>query len=136
MRAQVAMEYIIIVAFTLVVLVPFAIYLEDVASNFVDDNSLTIASNSVEKLGETVDWVYAQGEPAKLKVMILVPKNVEEVSFIGKTINWKVRTRSGVSDIYYNTVASLSGSLPTAQGYYYILIQAIEDGVVINVSSG
>jgi hypothetical protein len=93
-----------------------------------------MASNSVKKLGQTVDWVYSQGEPAKLKVLIFIPKNVENISFIDKTINWKVRTSSGVSDIYYTTVASLEGSLPTTSGYYNILVQASQNKVNISVS--
>jgi hypothetical protein len=106
-----------------------------VSQNFSDDNSLTLASDSVKKIGETADWVYSQGEPSKSRILITVPNHLISTYFINKTLIWKVKTSSGVSDIYYNSVASLSGSIPTAPGYYNLLIQATSNGVNISVST-
>lgn len=136
MKAQISTEYLIVVSFALMVLVPFALYLQDVSRRFSEDNSLTIASNSVKRIGQIADWVYSQGEPSKLKIQVAVPNNVENISFINKIIIWKVRTSAGISDVYYTCVANLTGSLPTNPGYYYVLVQAIENGVNISVSSG
>ena len=135
MKAQIATEFLIVISFAIMVLVPYALYLTKVSQNFGEDNSLTVASNSVQKIGQTADWVYSQGEPSRLKILILVPNNVENISFINKTMNWKMRTSSGESDIYYNSIANLTGSIPTAPSYYNLLIQATGNGVNINVSS-
>ena len=135
MKAQVATEYLIIIAFALMVLIPYVIYLNNISRNFGEDNTLTVASNSVQKIGQAADWVYSQGEPAKLRILILMPSNVENISFIGKTLLWKVRTSAGVSDIYYTSAANLTGSLNTASGYYNVLVQAIDNLVNISVSS-
>jgi hypothetical protein len=135
MKAQVAIEYLAIVSFALLVLIPYALYLQSASRNLSEENDLTIASNSVQKIGQFSDWIYSQGKPAKTTILIQIPKNVEEISFNGKIMNWKVRTGSGTSDIYYISAANLTGSLPTAPGYYNILIQAIENGVNISVST-
>jgi hypothetical protein len=100
-----------------------------------EENDLTIASNSVQKIGQISDWVYSQGKPAKTTILIQIPRNVEEISFNGKMMNWKIRTSSGTSDIYYISVANLTGNLPKNPGYYNVLIQAVENGVNISVSS-
>jgi len=134
MKAQIATEYLIIVSFALMVLIPYVLYLQNVSQNFSEDNSLTVASNSVQKIGQTVDWVYSQGEPAKLKIQIFVPNNVKSISLASKTITWKVRTSAGISDIYYTTAANLTGNLPSTSGYYNILVQATESGVNLSVS--
>lgn len=134
MKAQVAMEYMVIVSFALMVLIPFTIYLQTVSQNFSDDNALSIASNSVKNIGQAADWVHSQGVPAKLKVTILVPNNVQSIAFEGKTMTWKVRAGSGISDIYYTSAADLSGSMPTSPSYYDVFIQATENGVSVNVS--
>jgi hypothetical protein len=134
MKAQISTEYLIIVSFALMVLVPFALYLQDVSRRFSEDNSLTVASNSVKKIGQAADWVYSQGEPSKLNIQIAVPNNVEDISFVNNSIIWKIKTSSGVSDIYYTSIANLTGSLPTSSGYYYVLVQALENGVSISVS--
>ncbi|MEM5773348.1 MAG: hypothetical protein QXL86_03975 [Candidatus Aenigmatarchaeota archaeon] len=134
MKAQVAIEYLAIVSFALLVLIPYALYLQSVSRNLNEDNSLTIASNSVQKIGQTADWIFSQGEPAKITILIQIPSNVEEITFNGKIMNWKIRTSAGLSDVYYISAANLTGSLPTSPGYYNILIKAIEGGVNISVS--
>lgn len=135
MKIQVALEYLIIISFALMVLIPYLLYLQNASQNLKEDNNLVIASNSLKKIGEMADWVFSQGEPARIEVLVQIPPNVEEISFNGKVMNWKVRTSAGLSDIYYISIANLTGNLPTKPGYYKILIQAIENGVNISVSS-
>jgi uncharacterized protein (UPF0333 family) len=135
MKAQVAIEYLAVISFALLVLIPYTLYLQSVSRNLNEENDLTIASNSVQKIGQISDWVYSQGKPAKTTILIQIPRNVEEISFNGKMMNWKIRTSSGTSDIYYISVANLTGNLPKNPGYYNVLIQAVENGVNISVSS-
>jgi hypothetical protein len=136
MKSQVAMEYLIIISFALLVLIPSTIYLVNISHEFNDDNSLTVASNSMKKIGQTSDWIYSQGTPAKLKMMVLIPKNVQDIKFSGKTMTWKIKTSAGISEIYYNSLANLTGNITTNLGYYNILIQATTNGVDISVSPG
>jgi uncharacterized protein (UPF0333 family) len=135
MKAQIAVEYLIVVSFALMILIPYTLYLMSVSQNFSDDNSLTVASDSVNKIGETADWVYSQGEPSKSQILVTIPNHLVSATFINRTMIWKVKTSSGISDIYYTSVASLSGSFPTAPGYYNLLIQATSNGVNISVSA-
>jgi uncharacterized protein (UPF0333 family) len=135
MKAQIAIEYLAIISFALLILIPYTLYLQSVSRNLSEENDLTIASNNVQKIGQISDWVYSQGKPAKTTILIQIPNNVEEISFDGKIMNWKIRTSSGTSDIYYISAANLTGILPKSPGYYNVLIQAIENGVNISVSS-
>jgi hypothetical protein len=135
MKAQVAIEYLMIISFALMILLPFFLHLQTVSSNLSDDVNSAIAFYSMKKIGEMADWVYSQGEPAKITFLIQIPKNVEEISFNGKIMIWKVRTSSGISDISYTSIANLTGSLPTKPGYYNVLAQATENGVKISVST-
>lgn len=135
MRAQVALEYLIIISFALMILVPYVLYLQNVSKDLSEDNNLSIASNMVQKIGQAADWVHSQGNPARISILIQVPRNVEEISFQGKKMVWKVRTSAGVSELEYISSANLTGSLPIAPGYYDVLIQATEEGVNISVGS-
>lgn len=137
MKSQVATEYLIIVSFALMVLIPYILYLTNMSQGFSEDNILTTASDSVQKIGQTADLVYSRGEPAKLTISILMPSNVQEINFTHKTMNWKVKTSSGVSDVYYNSVATfnMTSWLPTTPSYYDVIVEAIGSEVYINVSS-
>jgi len=135
MKLQIATEYLIIVSFALMVLIPYILYLYSASLQYQEQNSLTIASESVKKIGEACDWVYLQGEPAKLTLKILIPKNVENITFLNKTIVWKVRTSAGLSDVYYNCLANVSGYLPNRDGEYLVSVEALKGGVKISVAS-
>lgn len=133
MKLQVAVEYILIIGLSLAILIPYIAYLTQVAQSYKEENALLTAKNSLEKLGQSIDWVYYQGEPAKIEIEILIPENVESMEIINNTIIWKVRTSAGVSDIYYTSVANISGNLPTKSGYYKMVIEAKAYGVEIYV---
>ena len=135
MKLQIATEYLIIVSFALMVLIPYILYLYSASLQYQEQNSLTIASESVKKIGEACDWVYLQGEPAKLTLKIVVTKNVENITFLNKTIVWKVRTSAGVSDVYYNCLANVTGYLPNRDGEYLVSVEALKGGVNISVAS-
>jgi hypothetical protein len=135
MKLQIATEYLIIVSFALMVLIPYILYLYSASLQYQEQNSLTIASESVKKIGEACDWVYLQGEPAKLTLKIVVPKNVENITFLNKTIVWKVKTSAGLSDVYYNCLANVTGSLPNREGEYLVSVEALKGGVKISVAS-
>jgi uncharacterized protein (UPF0333 family) len=135
MKLQIATEYLIIVSFALMVLIPYILYLYSASLQYQEQNSLTIASESVKKIGEACDWVYLQGEPAKLTLKILIPKNVENITFLNKTIVWKVRTSAGLSDVYYNCLANVTGYLPNREGEYLVSVEALKGGVKISVAS-
>ena len=135
MKLQIATEYLIIVSFALMVLIPYILYLYSASQQYQEQSSLTIASESVKKIGEACDWVYLQGEPAKLTLKIVVTKNVEKITFLNKTIVWKVRTSAGVSDVYYNCLANVTGYLPSREGEYLVSVEALKGGVNISVAS-
>ena len=133
MKLQIATEYLIIVSFSLMVLIPYILYLYSASQQYQEQTSLTIVSENVKKIGEACDWVYLQGEPAKLTLKIVIPKNVVNISFLNKTIVWKVRTSAGLSDIYYNCLSNVTGNLPAKEGEYFVSVEAFNGGVRINV---
>jgi len=134
MKAQVAVEYLIIVSLALMILIPYVLYLNDLSQSYSETNRLTVTRNSVDKIGRNVDWVYSQGEGAKMETEILVPEGVESIQFLNKTILWKVRTSAGISDVYYTTITNVTGSIPTTPGYRIILIQAFRGYVNVSTS--
>ena len=134
MKFQVAVEYILIIGLGLAILIPYVAYLTQVAQSYKEENALVTAKNSLEKLGQTIDWIYYQGEPAKTKIEILIPDNVESIEVVNGTIVWRIRTSAGISDIYYIcAVKNITGNFPSGGGYYEITIEAKGNGVEVNV---
>jgi len=125
MRAQVAVEYLIIVGVALMILLPLSLYLNQTLMGYRDDTKISKAWNTVKKLGQNADWVHSQGPPARVRVEIDVPEDVTEMSLDNNMILYRIRTSAGISDVFYNTVPALNGTLPTNSQYYFISITAI-----------
>ncbi len=133
MRGQVAVEYLIIISVSLIIIIPLSLYMNQSLMGYRDDTKISRAWNAVKKIGESTDWVYSQGPPAKLTLEIYIPNDVDEISFDNKTVLFRVRTSSGVSDVFYNTVPEIQGSLPEKSGYYFISLTAFPNYVNVSV---
>lgn len=132
MKGQVAQEYLIIISVAMLILIPVIYHANNMLISYRDENKISSAKNSVNKLGETANWVFSQGPPARLTVEIYIPKDVENISLDNKTINFEVRTSSGLTDVFYETIAELDGSIPETNGYYRVAVVAHENYVNIS----
>ena len=135
MKAQAAEEYLIIVSVALLILIPVIYQANKLLIAYKDDNKISSAKNTVDKLGEIADWVFSQGPPAKRTIEIHIPQGVEEISLDNKTINFKIKTSSGFSDAFYETVSTLQGNIPTNSGNYFVALTAYDDYVDISMVS-
>jgi len=133
MKAQAAVEFLIVVSVALMIILPVSFYANQSLIGYKDDTKISLARNTVNKLGESADWVFSQGPPAKLTLEIYIPDDVYNVSLEDKTILFKIRTSAGVTDVFYETVPTLNGSLPISSGYYFVSLTAYADYVNINV---
>ncbi len=133
-KAQSAIEYYTIVAIALLILLPLSVYVYQLLYQYGDDTKISHAKNAVKELGETADWVFSQGPPAKYTFSsFYIPEGIEEISLDNNVILFKVKTSAGTSDIYYQTIGPLNGSIPTKSGYYPISITASGNNVTISV---
>ena len=133
MRGQAAIDYFSIVVIALMILIPLSLYVNQLLNNYRDDTRISLAKDAAEKLAENADWVFSQGPPARVSLLVRIPDGIESVSLENKTILFKVRTSAGISDVYHNTVANLTGSLPTKGGEYRISLTAMDNYVNISV---
>lgn len=133
-KAQTAMEYYIIVVVALIILLPLSVYVFQLLHQYGDDTKISLAKDAVNELGETADWVFSQGPPARYTFQsFYIPEGIENISLDNSMILFKVRTTSGVNDISYSTIAPLAGEIPRRNGYYPITVIAYEDNVTFGV---
>jgi len=132
MKGQTALEYFIIVSVAFLILLPLVIYANELIISYNDETRISLAENAVKKIGENADWVYSQGQPAKRTTEVYMPGNIDQVSLKNNTVLIRVRTSAGASDLYYNTISPLNGSLPSSEGYYKMSLTAYQN--FVNVS--
>ena len=133
-KAQTAMEYYTIVAIALMILLPISVYVYQLLHQYGDDTKISLAKDAVNELGETADWVFSQGPPARYTFQsFYIPEGIEDVDLDNNMIRFRVKTSAGTSDVFYNTIAPLNGGIPSKSGYYPIAVIAKEGNVTFEV---
>lgn len=133
MKAQAAIEFLIIISVALTILVPLILLVNQSLMGYVDDTKISQAKEAVKKLGDNANWVFSQGSPAKVTVEVYIPDGVESVSMNNNEILYKIRTTAGISDVYYTTVPQVNGTLPEKSGYYFVSLTSFSNYVNISV---
>ncbi len=131
MRGQVAFEYLVIVGMVLTMLLITWAYLAGIQRNTSEQLSISYAKNTANKIAGIADMVYAQGEPASVETLVYMPNNINAVQLSNREINFQVQTSGGLADVYAITQANLTGNLSANSGYYYVVIRAQEDSVLV-----
>ncbi|MDD5086369.1 MAG: hypothetical protein PHV16_01325 [Candidatus Nanoarchaeia archaeon] len=124
--AQVSMEYLIIVGFVLIITTPLIIifYQHTATTNYQIITSQ--ADKIVKKIVDNSEAVYYLGEPSKTRIKVYMPENVESIVMEDYEVCFKIKTKSGISDISQTSSVNISGDISTSPGIHYITIEARE----------
>ena len=131
-NAQVSMEYVIIVGFILVIMIPLILIFYEHTSSTNDQVITSQVDMIAKKVVDSAESVYYLGEPSKTRIKVYMPTNVEKVTIYNKEIVFKVKTRSGITAISQLSSVNISGSISETKGIHYINIESKGDYVWIS----
>jgi len=133
-RAQVASELILIMGLSLLVVLIFTLLSSISLSDASLQHNYREARDSVQRLADASEYVYAQGEGAFKTVFITIPQNANlssGSSYIGKPPGAPsyaspraININIGGSDVSAYTSMQLVGSLPSTWGKYVMKVTA------------
>ncbi len=141
---QASVELISLTGILLLVILVFVVLSSNILFDLNSQKNINMARDSVQRLAQAADSVYAQGEGAATTVKVQIPPTAAlsgGKSYIGKpggapqdaastTININV----GGSDEYAITTAPLSGAFPSSPGTYDM--QVASHGTYVSIGSG
>ena len=133
MRAQVSVEYLIVVGIALLILIPAILYANQILSSSKKELRMNLAENAVERLAENADWVYSLGPPSRVSLTVYIPEYVEYVNISDHKISIKLKDYP--REIFKNTKGNVTGYIPPENGYYKVWITAEVRYVNISVVS-
>lgn len=128
-HAQVSMEYLMVVAFVFIVIMPFLVYFVTQSNSSAGDISSAQVSQIARKLVENAEKVYAFGEPTTLTLQVYMPANVESVAISGREIVFYTGGSSTAVEMFPMNV---SGNFSVGEGIHRIRLQAVGGAVVIS----
>ena len=126
-RAQVALEYLMVVGLIMLILIPFWAYITLYSSDIEFSFKIEYARTAVNRVTDAADFVHAQGIPAKVRLKIYFPKDINSTSISGMRVSITLLDNT----IYSDSIANLSGDLPLTGGYHYITIKS--EGTYVNI---
>lgn len=131
-KAQISIEYMSIVGLTTLIVI-FLLWVSLYYSNEVED---TIKLNQLDSIGKEIvdnaESVYYFGQPSKVTLKVLIPKGITQINVTPNELLFKVRTKSGITDMFYRSNVELQGNISSSYGYHDIIIEAREGYVWIN----
>jgi len=128
MKAQAAVEYLIMVGVILAIAIPIFYYSLTYSSESV---AISKSKEAAEAIASGVDYVYSLGEGTRTTVAIDIPTNVKESYILDNEIGFRISTSAGITDVYAMSMTNVTGSLPDTPGRHFIVIKHLGDGVVI-----
>jgi len=123
-KAQVSMEYLVIVGFVAVLVIPMIILFYSYADRTEDE----IISNQIQKISlkvsDSAEAMYYLGEPSRTRVRAYFPKNINNITIGNNEILFIVNTKNGLDHIVIYTPIPIQGTLDTHSGYHNINVRS------------
>ncbi len=130
-RAQISIEYLMIIGFVLVVLGALIV----VYFNHQTSQSRQVSAEQADSLARDIvdaaEEVYYLGEPSKRTIRIFMPQGVDSVSISDNELVFYIRGTGGISEIERPSSVNISGSLSPSSGVRDIEITAGSNYVCI-----
>ena len=129
LKSQVSVEYMLIMGFATLMTIPLLIiyytYTADSSDSVATGQALQIA----RKIVDSSESVYYLGKPSQTTLKLNFPGSIHSTNLSSREVVFKIKTRSGITDIVQVSSVNMSGNLPITQGIHIITVKA-EDGYV------
>ena len=132
-RGQVAMEYMMVIGFAMLLLIPTLILYVSESQNVKADIAVAQAAKIARILADKAEEVYYMGEPSMTTVKMNIPEGVKSLNFSYREVSVFFQRSNGfTNEITDTTPINLTGSFETEPGLYYIQIKSMGDYVLIS----
>ena len=131
-RAQISMEYLLIMGFALLITFPIVISFFANATNTAEQVGYSQARQTARKIVDAAESVYYLGKPSSTTLRVYIPERTSAVVITGRELTFRMRTTAGYSDIVVLSAVNLTGSVQPDSGLRYIKVEATGDSVAIS----
>jgi|FLOH01.1.fsa_nt_gi uncharacterized protein (UPF0333 family) len=130
-RGQVSLEFLMIMMFAFLLLIPVIILFMVETNDINEDVTSAQIHKLADELQDGANNVYYLGYPTKKTLNIYIPKYIDSITFQNNYILFNMSTGYYDYNIIRFTAANISGSLDTNPGMHAIEISANSNGVDI-----
>ncbi|MFH1506027.1 MAG: hypothetical protein ABIE94_03470 [archaeon] len=129
-KGQVSMEYLLIMGFAFLSVLPIIIIFFTQAQAFNQDVTLAQSDKIMAEIIDAADTVYYQGAPSATTIRVFVPQYVDSIIFDGRQniVFFITKTdRPGTFNLTSrDALATLQGTLSHGAGMHVLQIKAVD----------
>lgn len=134
-KAQVSMEFIIIVGFVFLLTIPLVIVFFEQTTIIKDAISTNHIRNIAIRITDRAETIYYLGEPSKTTIKTQFPENIERINITTKAVIFEYRnSKNDLRPIIVTSAVNLSGNISINQGIHNIEIESLGGLVSITES--
>ena len=134
LKSQVSVEYIMIIGFVLVTIVPMVLIYYNYSNETRESVATSQALNIARKIADSAESVYYLGRPSQITLRMNFPENIVSTNLSNREVLFKISTSNGVTDVVETSSVDMNGTLPVKSGIYTLTIRA-EEGFVQIISN-
>jgi uncharacterized protein (UPF0333 family) len=134
-RAQVSMEYILITAFSLLVVMPLIVLFFQYSQTYNDDITANQANKIMDELLNAAQTIHYLGEPSQKTLSLYFPNNIDQITFADGYFSMKIDSGSHEYDLYRAAAINFTGNLSTSYGVHVIRVRAVNNTINIRAAS-
>jgi len=123
------MEYLLVVAFAFLLLVPIILISMTQSGRFQNDVTASQIQKVGEELRDAIDTVYYSGPPTKRTLKLFFPHGIKTITYDEEAIIFTMMGFGGNYEYVLTTATNLTGELRTFKGVHTIIIEALDDEV-------
>ena len=130
-RAQIGMEYLMIIGFLTFVLITtlgIAMYHNNTIRDMIASRQVASMSNKIVSAAESVFYA---GEPSKVTIVSYIPETISKINITDNTIFVTFQSSSGTNRVSFPSNVPITGTISTVSGLRNIIIEATSNSVTI-----
>ncbi len=131
-RAQVSMEFLIVVGFAFLMTIPLFILFYRQSETINTEVTASQIDKVASEIRDAVDEVYYLGSPSKKTITVYIPKGVQSITLNDNYITFLVDAPGGDYEIVKWTAGNVSGSIDTFKGIHHISAESLGNEVMIS----
>jgi len=123
-RAQVAMEYLIIIGFVAIITLPLVIIFQTHSRDTTEEITSIQVYQISKKIADGAETVFYLGEPSRITLKAYFPENIESISLGNNEIIFIMKRGEKEDEMVIYTPVNVTGTLSVSQGIHYINIES------------
>ena len=125
-KAQIAMEYLMVMGFVLAALSPLVVVYYLYTQSSTEELVASQLGKISREVVDSAEKVYYLGKPSQVSMRVYIPDDLEKAEISGRQFVLTMKTTDGPAEIVETSAVNISGSFPVTEGVYTLTIRAVD----------